>query len=63
MYEIHFACTSATFSVPAAGFFSPSRLWCTQGGHLHTRRQVGPRPGSVARALGVKSRAKWQVIA
>ena len=29
---------------------------------MYTRRKFGPRPGSVARALGVQSRANAQVI-
>ena len=29
---------------------------------MYTRRKFGARPGSVARALGVQSRANWQVI-
>ena len=40
-----------------------SRLHGTQGGRVYTaRRNFGPRPGSVARALDVHSRASWQVI-
>ena len=54
--------TSATFSVPAAGLSSRSRLRGTQGGRLYTRRKFGPRVGSVARALCVQSRAIWRVI-
>ena len=29
---------------------------------MYTRRKFGPRPGSVAGALGVQNRANWQVI-
>ena len=63
MYQLHFFCTSATFSVPTTGLFSRSRLRGTQGARLYTRRKFGPRPGSVARALGVQSRTTWQLIA
>ena len=31
------------------------------GGRVYTRCKFGPRPGSVARALGVQSRGIWQV--
>ena len=53
---MHFFCTSATFSFPAAGLFSRSRLRSTQGARVYTTRKFGPRPGSVARAVGVQSR-------
>ena len=61
MYQMHLLCTSATFSVPIAGLFSRFRLRGKQGA-LYTRRKFGPRPVSVARALGVQSRANWQEI-
>ena len=59
-----FFCTFARPARPFAGLFSCSRLRGTQGGRVYTinRRKFGPRPGSVARALGVQSRANWQVI-
>ena len=47
-------CTSADFSPSAAGLFSSC---------VYTRRKFEPRPGSVARALGVPSPAIWQVVA
>ena len=43
-------------------FPSRSRPRGTQAGRVCTRRKFGPRPGSVARALGVQSRANAQVI-
>ena len=51
-----------SFLVRPWRLFSRSRLRGTQGGRVYTRRKSGPRPGSVARALGVTSRANWQVI-
>ena len=33
-----------------------------RGGRVYTRRKIGGRPGSVARALGVRSRGGWQVL-
>ena len=33
-----------------------------EGARVYSRRKLGPRPGSVARALGIQSRAKWQLI-
>ena len=53
---------SETFSLPAAGLSSRNRPRGTQGGRVYTRRKFGPRPGSVARALGVQSHAISQVI-
>ena len=53
---------SATISLPAAALFSCSRLRDTRGGRVCTVRKWRPRPDSVARALGVRSRAIWQVI-
>ena len=34
-----------------------------KGARVYARRKLGPRPGSEARALSVRSRAIWQVIA
>ena len=51
-----------TVSLPAVGLSSRSRLRGTKGGRVSTRRKFGPRLDSVARALGVQSRASWQVI-
>ena len=45
MYQMHFLCTSASFSVPAVGIFSRSRLKGTQGGRLDTTAQVWVPPG------------------
>ena len=45
-------CTSATFSFPVAGL--SCSLGCGAHSRLYTARKSGPRPGSVARALGVK---------
>ena len=59
-YTFFCSCTSPTR--PAAGRFSRSLLRGTQGGACTPRRECGPRPGSVACALGVQSRAIWQVI-
>ena len=61
--KTYFFCTWATFSVPAAGLFSRSRLQGVQVGRLYTRCKLGPQRSSVARALGVQSRANWRVIA
>ena len=58
-----FFCTSATFSFPAAGLFSRSRLRRTQRARLHTRCKCWSRAGTVASALRVLSRELWQVIA
>ena len=44
------------------GSSSRSRLRGTQGGRVYTRRKFRARPGSVARALGVRSHASWQEI-
>ena len=62
MYETIFFCTLARFSLLAAGRSSRSRPRGTQGARVYSRRKFGPPPGSVARALGVQSRASWQVI-
>ena len=53
---MHFFCTSATFSVPAADLFSRSRLRNTQEARPYTTRKFGPRPGSVARSERSKLR-------
>ena len=45
MYQMHFLCTPASFSVPAVGIFSRSRLKGTQGGRLDTTAQVWVPPG------------------
>ena len=50
-----FFCTSAFFSLPAAGLFSCSRLRGTQGARPDPARKFGPWPRSAARALGVQS--------
>ena len=55
MYQLHFFCTSATFSVPAAGLSSRSQLRGTQGPRVYNRRKFWPRPSSAACALGVPS--------
>ena len=54
--------TSTTISLPAGGLSSRSRLRGTQGARVYTRSKFKPRPGSVARALGVQSRAIWQMV-
>ena len=56
MHQMHFSSTSETVALSAAGLSSRSRLRGTQGGGVYTRRKFGPRPGSVARALGVQRR-------
>ena len=61
MYQMHFFCTSTTFSFPGAGLFARSWLRGTQGGRLCTRRKFGPRQGPVACALDVQGHANWQV--
>ena len=64
LYEqLHCFCTAEIVSLPVAPLSSRSRLRGTQQGALvYTRRTFGPRPGSVARVLGVQSRAIWQVF-
>ena len=52
---MHTFCAWPCISLPAAGLSSRSRLRSTKGGRLYTRRNFGPRPGSVARGLGVLS--------
>ena len=59
----HFFCTSETVSLPGTGRSARSRLRGMQGGCVYTRQKFWPRPGSVARAQGVQSRASPQVIA
>ena len=54
--------TSATTSL-AAGFFSRSRPRGRTRPSCRPRRKCGSRAGSVARALGARSRQIWQVIA
>ena len=44
-------------------FFSLSRSRGTQGGRVYSRRKFGPRPGSLARALGVQSCSIWHTFA
>ena len=46
---------SAFISLPAAGPFTCSWLRGTQGARPDPVRKFGPRPRSVARALGVQS--------
>ena len=57
----HLFCTLASFALRAEGLLSRSRLRGTHGTRAYTTLQAGPRPGSVARALGVQSRASWLV--
>ena len=52
---MRFFFTSAFFSLPAAGLSLCSRLRGTQGARPDPVRKFGPRPRSVARALGVQS--------
>ena len=61
MYQVDVFCTSPSFFLPPADPFSSSRPQGTQGVRVYTRRKSGPRPISVARALGVQSREKWHV--
>ena len=63
MYEIHLSGALASCFTPAVGLFSPFRLRGMQVGCVYTGRKFGAWPGSVARALGIQSRAGWQVIA
>ena len=58
VYEMHLFSTWQRTSFPAAGPFSCSRLRGTQRARVYTRHKFGPRPGSVARALGVQSRGE-----
>ena len=53
--------TSDFFSLPAAGLSSCSRLRGTQGARPDPIRKFGPRPRSVARALGVQAHANPHV--
>ena len=73
MYHIKFTFFAywRPFLFPTAGLSSRSRLRGKQGGRLYAggggyilpgRRKFGPRPGSVARALGVQSSASRQII-
>ena len=62
MYASHFFWILAHFSPAAAGLFSRSWQRGAQEARLHTTAQVRPRPGSVARALGVQTRQIWQVV-
>ena len=55
---MHSFCASESVSLPDAGLSSRSLLRGTQGGRVYSRRKIGPGPGSVARTLGVQSRAK-----
>ena len=57
-----FFCTFARFSPAPVGLFSRSRLRGTQGVACTPRREFVSQAGSVARALGVRSREIWQVI-
>ena len=57
MYQTHFLHIGDCLS-PGRG----SRLRGTQGGRVYTRRKFGPRLGSMARGVGVQSRARWQVV-
>ena len=59
MYEIHLSGALASCFTPAVGLFSPFRLRGMQVGCVYTGRKFGAWPGSVARALGVQSRASW----
>ena len=62
MYQMHFfAAHLPSVSLPAESFLAPSAAWHAAGGRLYTRRKFGSRPGPAARALGVQSRASWQV--
>ena len=64
MYEIRFVLHNSNLCSSGRGSF----LDLSAAGHAGApsctpRRMGGPRPGSVARALGIQSRAGWQVIA
>ena len=52
-------CTFARFSPPPEDLFS--RVRSTRGGACTPRRKFDSRTGSVARALGVRSREIWHV--
>ena len=59
VYGMHFFCTSARFSLLAAGLFSLSRLRGTQGARVYAGRKFAPRPGSMVRDLGAQIRALY----
>ena len=52
MSEIDSFGTLLTFSLPAAGLFSPSRLWSTQGTRVENKYLANFGPG----------RAPWRVL-
>ena len=54
--------TFAHFSRTPVGLFSRSWLGARRGAACTPRRKFGSRAGSVARALGAKSREIWQVV-
>ena len=60
-YELHFLWGMQRCFLPAAFFFSGSRLRITRGARVYTTDKRGSRAGSVARSLGVQSRAILQV--
>ena len=59
MYEMHLFCTLPCISLPAAGVFSALGCGARRGPACTLQSKIGPRPGSVARALGVQSCASW----
>ena len=63
MYKMHFLRVSATSPLPAAGLFSRSRLRARRRAACTLRRECGPPPGSVARALGIQSRGELALFA
>ena len=63
MYEMHLFCTSPCISLPAAGVFSALGCGARRGPACTLQSKIGPRPGSVARALGVQSRSELPLCA
>ena len=61
MYQIHFFCTFACLFGRLRVFFRALGCEARKGAACTPRHKCGSRPGSVARALGVQSRAIWQV--
>ena len=60
--KLNFVC-AITFSLPAAGLFSRSRLRGTQGAHVQTKAQVWVPAALRGACSGRKNREIWQVIA
>ena len=63
MYEMHCFCPFGPLFCSGRGSFSRA-VGCEarRGSRVYLRRKFGSRPALVASALGVQSRAVWQVI-